>query len=238
MTTTRKPKAQARKPKAEPEKRRPDCLMIDDHYLRDGDREKYKDASEAEIAAFNEALTARALAQPDVRAARTIQRFEGEALDINACANELREQIGGVQRGDMKRPEAMLVAQAHTLDALFSALAMRSYSNSHAGYLDAADRYMRLALKAQSQCRTTIEVLAEIKNPRPVAFVKQANISNGHQQVNNGVTALPAHGNNSIQSNELSGAGYELLPDTRASALTGRIDTPVAAMEEVDRATN
>jgi len=30
---------------------------------------------------------------------------------------------------------------------------------------------------AQSQCRTTLEALAEIKNPRAVAFLKQANIA-------------------------------------------------------------
>jgi hypothetical protein len=52
-------------------------------------------------------------------------------------------------------------------------------------HLDASERFMRLALKAQSQCRSTIESLAEIKNPSSVAFVKQANIAKGHQQVNN-----------------------------------------------------
>jgi hypothetical protein len=35
--------------------------------------------------------------------------------------------------------------------------------------------YLRLGLKAQSQCRATLETLAAIKNPRPVAFVQQAN---------------------------------------------------------------
>jgi hypothetical protein len=53
------------------------------------------------------------------------------------------------------------------------------------GYLDAAERYLRLALKAQSQCRANIETLAEIKNPKPLAFVLQANIASGPQQVNN-----------------------------------------------------
>ena len=32
--------------------------------------------------------------------------------------------------------------------------------------------YLSLALKAQAQCRATPEALAEIKNPRPIAFVK------------------------------------------------------------------
>ena len=31
-----------------------------------------------------------------------------------------------------------------------------------------------------------MEALAEMKNPHPVAFVKQANIAHGPQQVNNG----------------------------------------------------
>ena len=44
---------------------------------------------------------------------------------------------------------------------------------------------MRLALKAQAQCRATIETLAAMKNP-PVVIARQANISNGPQQVNNG----------------------------------------------------
>jgi hypothetical protein len=48
---------------------------------------------------------------------------------------------------------------------------------------------LTFALKAQAQCRSALEALAEIKNPRPVSFVKQANIANGPQQVNNGAAA-------------------------------------------------
>jgi hypothetical protein len=38
----------------------------------------------------------------------------------------------------------------------------------------------------ESQCRTTLETLATIKNPPDVAFVKQANYAAGPQRVNNG----------------------------------------------------
>ena len=48
---------------------------------------------------------------------------------------------------------------------------------------------MRMALKAQSQCRATLETLATIKNP-PAVFARQANIAQGPQQVNNGM--MPA----------------------------------------------
>jgi hypothetical protein len=34
------------------------------------------------------------------------------------------------------------------------------------------DPFLRLALKAQSQCRATWEAIAEVKNPRAVAFVR------------------------------------------------------------------
>jgi hypothetical protein len=43
---------------------------------------------------------------------------------------------------------------------------------------------MRMALKAQAQCRATLETLATIKNPS-VVFARQANIAQGPQQANN-----------------------------------------------------
>ena len=44
---------------------------------------------------------------------------------------------------------------------------------------------MRLALRAQSQCRTTLETLAAIRNP-PIVYARQANVTTGPQQINNG----------------------------------------------------
>jgi hypothetical protein len=41
-------------------------------------------------------------------------------------------------------------------------------------YLETVDRYMRLALKAQRQCRAMLKCLAETKNPAPLAIGKQA----------------------------------------------------------------
>ena len=78
----------------------------------------------------------------------------------------------------------MLVAQAHSLEAIFHELARRAALNM-GEYINAAETYMRLALKAQSQCRATIETLALMKNPQPVTFVRQANVAHGPQQVNN-----------------------------------------------------
>ncbi|MBB5503359.1 hypothetical protein [Paraburkholderia sp. MM5384-R2] len=46
-------------------------------------------------------------------------------------------------------------------------------------YLKQMQAHLSPPLKAQAQCRATFEAPEELKNPRPVAFVKQANISNG-----------------------------------------------------------
>lgn len=78
------------------------------------------------------------------------------------------------------------MAQATTLDVIFNQLARRAAASLDGQYLRACDAYLRLAFKAQSQSRATLETLAFIKNPRSVAFVRQANIANGPQQVNNG----------------------------------------------------
>lgn len=207
-------------------------LTLDERFLRISDENLDKDA-------LCDRISARALSQPEVRAASIIQKFEGDT-DINVFVDEIHEQVDEVHKGDMRRPEAMLVAQAHTLDALFCNLARRAHSNLSSGYLDAAERYLRLALKSQAQAVRTIEALGELKNPRSVAFVQQANIANGPQQVNNGVQAgeSPAHGNHSIPSNELSGKNHELLPDTGASQAASRMDTPMETVGAIDRAAN
>ncbi len=113
-------------------------------------------------------------------------------FSLAECAVALTESALAVHRGDLSGPEIMLAAQAVALNSIFCELARRASLNM-GERLDAMDRYMRLALKAQAQCRVTLETLATIKNP-PVVFARQANINNGgQQQVNNG-TAPPTAG--------------------------------------------
>jgi len=118
----------------------------------------------------------------------------------------------------------LLVAQAHALDAIFHKLARKA---THSEYLNQLDVHLRLALKAQSQCRATLETLAEIKNPIAGAYVWQANIAAGHQQINNGtsLTGEPSRAREiKLEPNKQSGGGKELLPDTIAPTLAGRTD--------------
>src|SRR5262245_59178701 len=108
---------------------------------------------------------------------------------------------------------------------VFTELTRRSMLNM-GEYLDAADRYMRLALKAQSQSCATLETLATIKNP-PTVFARQANIAHGPQQVNNGVPLTRAENHESPPNKLLEAHGER--PDDRAESEASRGDHAMAA---------
>ena len=134
----------------------------------------------------NERSAARAMLRPDVQAGATLLCYNKDQPDLtlDGLVSELSAQCEAATKGDLTRSEALLTSQAHTLDSLFHSLARRANGAQYLGQMEA---FLRLSLKAQSQCRATIETLAEIKNPRAVAFVTQANIAHGPQQVNNAV---------------------------------------------------
>ncbi|RQT51802.1 hypothetical protein DF046_19505 [Burkholderia cepacia] len=158
----------------------------------------------------------------------------GTELDLLTYTQEVRRQADAVCRGDLSGVEAMLMAQANTLDLMFNQLALKSAQCDHLAKMES---YLRLALKAQSQCRSTIEALAEIKNPRPVAFVKQANIANGPQQVNNGAgSTTPARKEKADTTNELLEHQNGEWMDTGTAGEAGRGHQAMEAVGAVDGA--
>ena len=132
----------------------------------------------------NQAVTiARAALRPTVQAAFTLRecgRLYGN-VELSGLVNALTEQTRASGDGDLKGAGAMLTAQAHVLDALFNRLTRIAMN---AEYLDTADRYLKLALRAQSQCRATWEAISAIQNPPMAGYVAQANIAH-NQQINN-----------------------------------------------------
>ena len=188
---------------------------------------KKKQTTKAAIKPRTDEEIAGLITSPKVQAALTIQQWQGSDVGINAYVEELSMQIDKVNAGDMKRPEAMLLMQAYTLDGLFNNLARKAQIQSHMPHYES---FLRLALKAQGQCRSTLETLSTIKNP-PVIFAKQANISNGHQQINNGMPAPGTHTEEIInQSNELLEQTHGERLDTRAKGETISIDPEVEAV--------
>ena len=136
-------------------------------------------------------------------------------LDLGALVDSLEVGIHDLWAGDMKQAEAMLYGQAHALQAIFTNLVLRANTQE---YLRQMETYLRLALKAQSQCRATLETLATIK-AGPAIFARQANIAHGPQQVNNGVAA-----NNSqtpARAEQLESAKGELLEAPTVSECDG-----------------
>lgn len=179
---------------------------------------------------------AQAIIAPEVSAFRILSACEQpglkEQLDTPALIRLLKDRGESVNRGDMTHAEQMLSAQATALQTLFTRLAERAVGQSHMPNLEA---FMRLALRAQSQCRATLETLATIKNP-PVIYAEQINQTTGPQQINNGVTASTRKREIETGQSKLSEGSHELLQDTRASGATGGGDTTLETLGELDGA--
>jgi hypothetical protein len=171
-------------------------------------------------------LNSAAMAGSDVRRIQHGKSNDGPG--VTELVAELERQTKAVNSGDVSEAERMLFAQAHTLQHLFSRLSRRAITNMEAGYLDAFERYMRMALRAQNQCRANLETLAALKNPQ-VIFAKQANVSQGHQQINN----YPGARAESEQNELLTGGKHDSL-DSRAAATPSRTDTAMETMGAVN----
>jgi hypothetical protein len=94
-------------------------------------------------------------------------REEGDAtIDPDDGQAAMRERVEAVRKGGFNDAEATLVGQAAALNAIFAHMARRGHA-----HLDqpgkAGERYLRLALRAQTQCRATLNALAGLSEHRP-----------------------------------------------------------------------
>lgn len=83
-------------------------------------------------------------------------------------------------KDNSKDLEYMLTSQAIALDSIFNRMAVQAQA-SIGKHPKVVDTYLRLALKAQSQCRATAEALAVLKSPRQ--YINQTNVA-GAMQIN------------------------------------------------------
>lgn len=157
-----------------------------------------------------------------------------DEIDTPTMLATLRAQAAAVQCGDLAQAEAMLINQASALQSLFVRLAERAMEQGHMPNLEG---FMRMALRAQSQCRATLETLATLKNP-PIVYAKQANVTTGPQQVNNGISLSTRAREIEFEQSQLSGGTHELLPDARASGLEGCVNPALETLGKIDRAKN
>jgi hypothetical protein len=162
--------------------------------------------------------------------------------ELNELVKSTRAAVGRAAKGETDQADGLLTSQAIALNAVFLEMSRRAALNM-GEHMGAMETYMRLALKAQSQCRTTLEALAEIKNPRSVAFVKQANIAGGHQQVNNYPPGSPVSVPDNAGRAETERRPNELLEeisdaqwlDPRTAPATGAGNPELATVGAGDR---
>lgn len=185
-------------------------------------------------------VTARAAIGPHLTNANSIWRFArgtlGETIELASYVTALAEGAKRVNENDLKQVEATLFSQATALNVMFGELVNRAGINIAGGgqYLPAMEIYFRMALKAQNQCRMTLETLSNIKNP-PVVYAKQANIASGPQQVNNGTMPRAHAKENQSPRNKLLEQGNEQRMDVGTESPTGNGHPPMEAMAEGDR---
>lgn len=185
---------------------------------------------------------AETIASSSFQNADLIQRIKGlteDRVGVFDIAQELESRAQAVAVNDLCHIEMSLISQAASLEALYSNLIGRALASADMQHIEA---FFRLGLRAQNQCRATLETLATIKNP-PVVFAKQANISGGHQQINN----APAHGKNETVPNKLMDntrhtealgvIEHERL-DTRTPRQASGHDSPMEAVGAVNRSQN
>jgi hypothetical protein len=147
--------------------------------------------------------------------------------DLPALLSTLGDLSRAIRSGDLSRVEAMLINQATALQSLFTRLTLRGLEQPHMANLEG---FLRLALRAQNQCRTTLETLASVKCPPPI-IANQANVAIGcPQQVNNHLHPAPPE----IPQNQLLEKDNESRMDAGAQTTSGQLNSALEAVGEIN----
>lgn len=173
------------------------------------------------------AIAEAALSPEMANASTTADYSQGIFSDIclQDCIEVMQADIKAVNGGNLDKLEGMLTAQAEALNAIFNNFAKRAI---HATHMPQLDTYTRLAMKAQAQCRSTVEAIAEIKYPKSATFIKQANIA--QQQVITGKAPAHAREKDITPTNELLAEPAHAALDTRAAGPAIGIDSQLEAV--------
>lgn len=118
--------------------------------------------------------------QPHIRHAAIGAALTGgffkEQGNVQDRAAALKDTCAQVRDGKLDVAQDILTAQATTLDAMFTEFLRRGLANI-GQYPESVDRYMRLAFKAQAQCRATVEAMERL-NRGGEQIIKHIHIDN------------------------------------------------------------
>jgi len=146
-------------------------------------------------------------------------------ISIHYAKEMLEEVFKQVKNGDLSVPEEMLISQAFALNVAFNSLAARAARQQDASTMQ---MLMNLCFKAQSQSRAALDSLRQLKQPSQTTFVRQANIAQGHQQVNNLAEK------NITPQNELLRGNHAKL-DSRTTSTAEGVNSTLEALDKINR---
>lgn len=181
---------------------------------------------------------ARTMLRPEMKNAAAAAAYTKTMLGDDLEKPGIGDFIGHVQAetskasdGDITAVSKMLMAQAITLDSMFAELARRAALNM-GQHIPAAEKYGRLALKAQSNCRATLEALAKLHQPAKEQIVRHIHVNEGGQAIIadqvNSYTGVPQNAEYARQSDATrypGGSPALRRPDPLGQAL------PIASRE-------
>ena len=98
-------------------------------------------------------------------------------LDIPRLMSVLKAESERLSEGKSEDVGPILANQAIALQSLFSRLTESALSQSHMSNIEAI---MRLALRAQSQCRATLQTLSTL-NKSPTVYARHACVAHNQQ---------------------------------------------------------
>jgi hypothetical protein len=149
---------------------------------------------------------------------------------VNAAKDGVEETLFKVKSGNLEDLEAILVNQVYVLNGLFNQLVIQGKASlTEPAVMRSLPNHpktmLNVALKAQTQCRATVQTINELKNPKKTTFIKN--------QLNNVKMELEER---IEQLEDIEHGSKKLDGGTKATAIS--IDSEVEAVEVIDRSKN
>lgn len=117
----------------------------------------------------------------EIAAGRVLHGLETQHKpELLEFTRALKERSDRAATGDKSQASALLFAQALSLDAIYTEYARIALRNIEKG--DATERYLRLALRAQTASRAALEAHGKLHQPR-TQTVRHVHVTDGGQAV-------------------------------------------------------
>jgi hypothetical protein len=113
----------------------------------------------------------------DSGAIASIMDSDDNVKVVNAAKDGVEETLSKVKSGNLEDLEAILVNQVYVLNGLFNQLVIQGQAGLTAPTVmrvlpNHPKTMLNVALKAQTQCRATVQTINELKNPKKTTLLR------------------------------------------------------------------